>query len=358
MTTKEDYLKKLYYNRKGPKSFRRIQPLINKVQGTIDKELVKEWASSQDTYTLFKPVRRKFRRNVYLVTNINDLWESDLVDLQKLQKENDGIKFLLTTIDVFSKKAYVEPLKDKTSRSVIRAFENIFDGSKEKPINLRTDKGKEFIAKDVQEFFKDNGVNHYTVKNPDVKAAVVERFNRTLKTRMWRYLFHLNTYKYIDILQDLVDAYNNSYHTTIKMCPNEVDETNILQVYHNTYDKRVQKKTKPKFKKGDFVRLAREKGVFEKGYEYTFTEEIFKVTKVIQHDVPVYEIKDLNDEIIDGHFYEAELQKVIFNPNAEFKIDKIIQCKGKGISKKLLVSWKGYPPAFNSWILAKDLKLL
>ena len=84
----------------------------------------------------------------------------------------------------------------------------------------------------------------------------------------------------------------------------------------------------------------------------------FKVTKVIQHDVPVYEIKDLNDEIIDGHFYEAELLKVIFNPNAEFKIDKIIQSKGKGISKKLLVSWKGYPPAFNSWILAKDLKLL
>ncbi|KAK7576269.1 hypothetical protein V9T40_012555 [Parthenolecanium corni] len=358
MTTKENYLERLYYNRKNPIGFRGIQPLIDEAQTTVDKNSVKDWASSQDTYTLFKPVRRKFRRNYYIVTNINDLWESDLVDLQKLQKENNGIKFLLTTIDVFSKKAYVEPLRDKTAHSIIQAFRRIFEESGLRPVNLRTDKGKEFIAKEVQKFFKDNNVNHYTVKNPDVKAAIIERFNRTLKTRMWRYLFHINSYKYIDALTDLVDAYNNSYHTTIKMCPNQVDETNILQVYHNTYDKKSRKKIKPKLREGDFVRLVREKGVFEKGYEYTFTEEIFKVIKVIRHPVPVYEIKDLNDEIIDGHFYEAELQKVKFDPNAEFKVDKILKSKGKGVSKKVLVSWRGYPPAFNSWILEKDLKQL
>lgn len=358
MDTKEKYLEKLYYNRKNPVGFRGVQTLIDEAGKTVDKDFIRDWASSQDTYTLFKPVRRKFRRNHYLVTNINDLWESDLVDLQKLQKENDGIRFLLTTIDVFSKKAYVEPLKDKTAQSIIRAFQNIFDGSETRPRKLRTDKGKEFVAKEVQKFFKDNDVNHFTVKNPDVKAAVVERFNRTLKTRMWRYLYHVNSHKYIDALTDLVDAYNNSYHSTIKMTPNQVNENNILQVYHNTYDKKIHKKIKPRLKKGDFVRLVREKGVFEKGYEYTFTEEIFQVNKVIEHPVPVYEVKDLNGEIIDGNFYGAELQKIKFDPNAEFKIDKVIKSKGKGASKKLLVSWRGYPPAFNSWIFEKDLKPL
>lgn len=359
MNTKENYLERLYYNRKNPAGYRGIQPLLDETQKTLDKEFVKDWASSQDTYTLFKPVKRKFRRNFYVVTNINDLWEADLVDLQKLQKDNNGIKYLLTVIDIFSKKAYVEPLKDKTAQSIIRAFQTIFDDSGKKPLKLRTDKGKEFVAKEVQKFFKDVNINHYTVKNPDIKAAVIERFNRTLKTRMWRYLFHQNTRKYIDALIDLVDAYNNTYHTTIKMTPNQVEDTNILEVYHNTYDKKFcRQKIKPKLEVGDHVRLAREKGVFEKGYEYTFTEEIFKVNKVIEHNVPVYEIKDLNDEILDGNFYEAELQKVKFDPNAEFKIDKIIKSKGKGVSKKVLVSWRGYPPAFNSWILEKDLKQL
>lgn len=324
----------------------------------IDDDAVRNWASSQDTYTLFKPVRRKFRRNYYIVTNINDLWESDLVDLQKLQKKNDGIKFLLTTIDIFSKKAYVEPLKDKSAKSIIQAYKQILEKNESKPLNLRTDKGKEFVAKDVQEFFKQNGIHHYTVKNPDVKAAVIERFNRTLKSRMWRYLHYLNSHRYIDGLEDIVAAYNDSYHTTIKMTPNEVNDTNILQVYHNTYDKKNRKINKPRLKKGDYIRLAREKGTFEKGYEFTFTEEIFQVNKVIPHPVPVYEIKDLNGEIIDGNFYEAELQKVSFKPDEEFKIDKIIRSEGKGSRKKLLVSWRGYPSAFNSWILESDLKQL
>lgn len=350
-------LENLYFNKINPESFVGVNPLIKRTKNILHSSNVKNWLIGQDTYTLFKPTRRKFQRNSYVVNNINDLWQSDLVDLQKLSKHNDQIKYLLTTIDVFSKKAYVQPLKSKNSTAIIEAYKNIFANSGCKPQNLETDKGSEFIAKDVQEFFKKNNINHFTTKNPDVKAAVVERFNRTLKTRMWRYLHYMDTFRYYDVLQDLVEAYNNSYHRTIRMKPNDVNDNNILKVYQNIQKNYSNVKLKkPKLKIGDYVRLAKEKGTFEKGYETNFTEEVFKITKVICHTFPTYEIEDLNREPIDGKFYEQELQKVNFDPNAEFKIDKIVQTRGKGNIKQVLVKWKGYPDSFNSWIYEKDLK--
>lgn len=353
-------LEKLYYNTSQPVSYAGVQPITVYSKNNVSPESVKNWISGQDTYTLFKPVRRKFKRNSYLVSNINDLWQSDLVDLQSLKEHNDGVNYLLTTIDVFSKKAFVQPLKSKKGEAIIAAYREIFTIANTKPINLQTDKGKEFVAKNVQKFFKENQINHFTTQNPDVKAAVVERFNRTLKTRMWRYLHHENTLKYADVLQDFVSSYNNSFHRTIKMTPNEVDESKIKQVYRNTYcDENAFSSSvserKPKLKVDDYVRLVKQKGTFEKGYETNFTEEVFKIKKVIKHKIPVYEVVDLADEIIEGTFYEPELQKISFNPDTAFKIDKIVRTKGKGPSKQMLVKWKGYPDKFNSWVFENDL---
>ncbi|XP_065223788.1 uncharacterized protein LOC135847968 [Planococcus citri] len=352
-------LEKLYYNITDPVAFAGAQPLIKRAKHEVQPIDIKNWLQSQDTYTLYKPARQNFKRNQYIVNNINDIWQADLVDLQSLSKHNDGMKYLLTVIDIFSKKAYVEPLKTKKAQDIVDAFERIIKHEKSRPRNLQTDKGSEFIAEDVQTFFKKNNINHFTTQNPDVKAAVVERFNRTLKTRMWRYLHYTNAYRYIDVLNDLVDAYNSSYHRTIHMAPSNVNPGNILTVYHNTYgnlsltNRALYKK--PKFKVGDYVRLVKGKGTFEKGYETNFTEEVFKVKKVIGHPLPTYEIEDLSSEHVDGKFYEVELQKVVFNPDAEFKIDKILRTKGKGTSKQVFVKWRGYPDSFNSWINAKDL---
>lgn len=354
-----DILEKLYYNKINPVAFSSAAPLVKYVKNEIHPSQVGNWLQGQDTYTLFKPTRKRFQRNKYIVNNIDDIWQADLVDLQKLSKDNDGIKYLLTVIDVFSKKAFVEPLKNKSTQNIISAFERIFNKSLRKPVNLQTDKGSEFIAQEVQKFFKNKDIHHFTTQNPDVKAAVVERFNRTLKTKMWRYLHYVNTERYIDALEDLVNAYNNSYHRTIRMTPNSVNENNILQVYRNTYGKmNLTDKTlykKPKFKVNDYVRLAKEKGTFEKGYETNFTEEVFKVNKVIPHMKPTYEVVDLAGEPLEGKFYQEELQKISFDPNADFKIDKILRTKGTGASKQLFVKWRGYPDSFNSWIYEKDL---
>ena len=130
--------------------------------------------------------------------------------MSAISKYNDGYKFLLTCIDVFSKYAWAIPLKNKSSKSVVAAFELLFGNRR--PANLQTDKGTEFLNAPTQELFKENRINFYTTENDDVKASVVERFNRTLKSKMWKYFTFKGTHRYVDVLNDLLHSYNNTFH--------------------------------------------------------------------------------------------------------------------------------------------------
>jgi transposase InsO family protein len=156
--------------------------------------------------------------------------------MRSLVKHNNGINFILTVIDVFCKKAWAIPLKDKKAETIINAFRSIF--KERKPVYLPTDKGKEFVATSVQTYLKHSNVKFYTTNNPDKKASVVERFNRTLKTKMWKYFTHANTYKFVDILEHLVYAYNHSIHTAINMAPDDINNDNQLQVDDYIYSGR------------------------------------------------------------------------------------------------------------------------
>lgn len=174
---------------------------------------------------------------------------------------------------------------------------------------------------------------------------------------MFKYLTHKNTYRYIDVLDKLVHAYNHSRHRSIKMRPVDVVPSRTYEVWMNLYGERV-KVNKPKLKKNDTVRISKSKGTFEKSYESNWSDEIFTIKDILPFPQPLYRLEDLNNEPIDGYFYEHELQKVQVSPEKTYKIDKILDTKGKGSSLKLLVKWKGYSDAFNSWIPASELKAL
>lgn len=350
----ENYLRKIYYNSSHPAGFAGLHTVLRQTKDALKAKDVKKWLQSQDTYTLHKPVRINFKRNKCIVNNIDQCWQADLNDMRGLAEYNDKFKYILAVIDVFSKYGFMVPLKDKTGSSVKKAFEQIFSKSGRKPENLQTDKGSEFTSRNVRNFLKINDVSFYTTKNPDVKASVIERWNRAIKTRMWRYFTFHNTYRYVDVLERLVETYNNTYHSTIRMAPVEVNESNLLQVWQNLYRKKIINK-KPQYEIGDLVRISREQNTFEKGYETKWSEEVFKIVRVIRHPRPVYEIEDLNNKIIDGYFYEPEIQKVRLESHQAFKIDKILSTKGKGRSKQYLVVWKGYPSEFNSWVSATQL---
>ena len=357
-------INEIYYDPAHPAGFGSINKLVKAMKGKMSKNDIKKWLQAQEPYTLHKPVHRKFPRNKYILSNLNELWQADLSDMRTYSKYNNGYNYILCVIDVFSKYAFARPLKNKNSETIKKCFDSIFNEANTTPTHIQSDKGTEFVSKDVQRYFKSKNINYYTTNNPDIKASIVERFQRTLKMKMWRYFTHKNTYQYIDILQDLMHAYNHGYHSSIKMCPSEVNPSNIMTVWNNLYDRGRNMKNSPdtpipKFHIGDHVRITKYKQVFQKGYESNWSNEIFIISSVIDRSPwVVYTLKDLQNETIVGTFYERELQKVIYNPTSNFKIDKIIGSRLSGNRKKVLVKWEGYPDKFNTWILASTLRQL
>ena len=203
------------------------------------------------------------------------------------------------------------------------------------------DKGKEFYNSHVQKL-----VTLYSTENEE-KSSMVERWNRTMKEKMFKYFSANSTRKYIDILDKLVDQYNNKIHSSIGMSPKEASETkNETKVWRKLYDDYVPaKREKPKFKIADKVRITRKKGIFEKGYTSRWTEEVFTVSEVRYTDPITYKIVDYNNEEIQGTFYEQELQKTT---QEMFRIEKVLK-------RKSLVKWLGYPDSFSSWVDNNDL---
>jgi len=212
MENEEKVLKLIYYDEKNPAALSsavKLYKAAKTVIPSITLEKVKEWLSGELTYTLHKPVKRNFVRNKIEVEKIDQQWEADLVDMQEFSRQNKSYKYILTVIDCLSKFAWVEPIKNKKPESVITAFERIFK-SQRIPTYIRTDQGKEFVNQKFQKFLKSFNVKHFTSKNKTIKCAIVERFNRTFKSKMFKYFTSQGTKKYIDILDNLVTSYNSS----------------------------------------------------------------------------------------------------------------------------------------------------
>ena len=216
--------------------------------------------------------------------------------------------FLLTVIDVFSKVAWCVPMKNKSAMSLVAALTTTF--SKGWPKTLQTGQGLEFLNKSVQALLKKYGNHHFSTHNAETKTSIVERFNRTLKTRMWRYFTKHQTWRYIDVLQDLVQSYNNTPpHRRIGMTPSQVSAKNQEEVWQRLYGH--DGKGVPKLRVSDRVRVSKYKGKFEKGYAPNWSEEMFTIHEVHPSDPPVYRLRDDLGEVLDGTFYELELQKVL-----------------------------------------------
>ena len=274
-----------------------------------------------------------------------------------MAKYNKGYKYILTVIDVLSKYAWAIPIKDKTPSSTVIAFDKILKLSGRKPWQLYTDKGTEFLGKKFQDFLQTHDIKHIGSESPDVKAAVVERYNRTLKGRLWKHFTRTNSYHYVDSLQNLVDAINHSYHRSIKRRPVDVTVKNEKEVWETLYGNAILKTVGFKFDIGDKVRVTKYRNPFKKGYLPNYTEEIFTVTHQIPRQPPVYKIKDWASEPIDGIYYDEELIKVV-KPEEIYKIEKILKTrKRKGVVEHF-VKWSGYPDKFNQWINQTDLKTI
>ena len=263
-------------------------------------------------------------------------------------KINRGYKYILTNIDVFSKYAYAFPLKFKKIQDIKPCFEKIF--KKDKPDYIWSDKEPAFFSKEMKQFFKDNNVKIYHT-NSHLKVVVIERFNRSLRELMMKEFAKNNNTVWYNILPKLIKIYNNRYHSTIKMSPIKVNKNNEKYIKENIYS--YDKTTKiPRYKINDLVRISlKRRDIFDKPIgNIKWSEELFKIHSIDRSNVITYKIKDLNGEIIDGIFYQLELQKTK-NTSEIYNIERIIR-KNKN---KYLVKWRNYSSDFNSWINKDDV---
>jgi len=293
----------------------------------------------------------------------------DLADVSNIRSHNQNYTYLLFVIDVFSRYLWIQPIKDKTSKRVINALKIVLRSRK--PNSIKSDKGSEFKNKEVRSFLKKEDIHTFYSQN-ETKGALVERSIRTIKTALYRYFRHKQTYKYLDVLQDFVRNYNKRPHRSLgQYSPAEVNQDNASEVRYNAYlaakpritktikkerkiTKKERKSSRFKFKTGDLVRITYVRHPFER---QKWTEELFIIRhRFLREGIPVYQIKDFEDENIDGTFYQQELQKVNKDEDKAWKIEKILKRRKRRGVEQALVRWLGWPKKFDSWVDVSEIQ--
>jgi hypothetical protein len=278
-----------------------------------------------------------------------------------LTSHNSGYKYLLNAIDAFSKYAYSVPIRSRTAEAVVSAFRSILarTGGR-RPLVVRTDKGKEFVNAKSRKLLYTEGIEMRVCRYPDVKCAIVKRFNRTLKSKLYKWFTWKNTHRYVHVLEKFVSGYNDAVHSSTGMAPSLVSDKDVLLIWERMRNRqaRIKKvRSPPIYSVGQTVRISKGKMQFAKGFEQNWSLEEFKISKVLRRSPRhLYELEDRRGESIEGQFYAEELISVKIGKKTEYLGDKILDSRVRRGIREHLVRWRGYGPAFESWIPASNIR--
>lgn len=351
--------KSLYFTPGKPSSFggkTKFLDAVRKTKGFSKSRMnrAKQWINSVETYSLHRQAatgKTKNRRPI-IVTGIDSTWEIDLSDLSKFRQANDGKRYVLFVIDVFSRFAWIRILKDKAGSTVTSAMEDIFRSSNRMPKYINSDLGKEFYNKQFKQLLRSHNIHHYHTENRDIKASIVERLQRTIKDKLYRYFTHSSKHRYIEVLPQLVGAYNNSNHSALDIAPSEVTLINQEEVWNQQHHADLEmynpKLHSNRLNIGDTVRVSKIRSTFEKGSLAKWTDELFIVDKVLSTFPSTYSLVDMNSKSIAGTWYSWELQKAP-KPRV-YKIEEVLRKKKINGKWKYFVKFLGYDSSFNEWV--------
>lgn len=296
---------------------------------------------------IHRPARVRFERRKVILKGIRDLYQCDLVEMIPYAQFNNNYKYILFTIDCFTKMAYGEPLKTKQGSEVAAAMNKILQRAGI-PRLMQSDFGGEFYSPDFKKLMQMHNIKHYSTYSV-IKGNFIERLNKTLKGKIYKEFSFNGNYKWVSILQNILNDYNNSKHRTIAMKPSDVNPNNEKILLRTVYSYRYKQKYKIKFNEGDFVRISKYRHIFAKGYHPQWTTEVFVVRKVQQTKPVTYLLSDMSGDPIEGSFYPQELQKT--NIIHHYLVERVIKTKGN----KLFVKWLGFKDSHNSWINKNDV---
>ena len=367
MSDWKKYLTSIYFDPKHPASYYGPKKLYDAVKSEgkykIGLHRIRKWLQDQETYSLTRGARRKFPRSRVIVEGLDSQFDSDLMDMANISKQNDGYKYILIMIDIFSRKLWCRPLKNKTGLEVAKAMASIFDEGRVPRYSLRTDRGMEYRSKEVQKLLKERGIHHILTQN-ETKANYAERVIKTIKHKLFRYIIKHQNHRYIDKLNDVVKSYNTTKHRSLGATPNSItqdtqDESRLQQYLLRKPNsiKNEKRKLKFKYKIGEIVRISHLKAVFDREYSQKWTGELFKVkTRYFRQNTPVYTLEDWHGEKISGTFYQPELQPVHVDENTTYKIEKVIRKRKRGGHTEVLIKWLHWPKKYNSWIPENEVQ--
>lgn len=307
----ESKIKRAYLNYKLPGSFSGQSGFTSSGKRTESKRVIDRVLKSIPTFTTHHYKQRPAIRRFVYVPYINAQWGVDLRDISRYARQNNNNTFILVAIDMFSKRAWMEPLKNKSGIAVRNGFEKIFRRSNGIPETIQSDMGKEIYNKDVKELFDKLNIKLFSTQS-ELKCCVVERLHRTIFEKIHRYMTHNKTFKFVDKLRDFENLYNSSYHRSIGCMPKEVCEKNQIEVHNKLYGKKIGlvDKRKEKFKIGDVVLVSAIKKTFEKGATANWRPEKYFVQEIKQTYPRTYILRNQDNEIVQGYFYREELLKI------------------------------------------------
>ena len=347
-----------------------LPAFIQQLKGQASAAQVRRALLADETWSLNARREHPHERRRVVVHGLDDTWTADLADVSSHAQDNDGVRYILVVVDVFSKHAWAEPMKTKEARTAAQAFRAVLARAAPRiPTHLWTDAGSEFKGA-FDALCRQRGIQRYTTQN-EGKAVIAERFIRTLRGRLGRLADATGSWRWVDALQTLVGNYNGTPSRTHGLAPSAVNADNARAVAERLYgqsdDRRAVEQAaalsaRPRFKVGDLVHISALKSLFAKeGTTHHWSRELYRVIGVASGPPVRYRLADVAvgdtleaDEPLEGEFYEAELSPAA--PPSTYKVERVVQRRTRAGRQEALVKWLGWPDKYNQWVPADSVK--
>ena len=364
----EDYLSSIYYDPNHAGAYSGVEKLYTAVRKegkfVLTKAKIREWLLKQEDYAVHRETRSKFKRRRVVAPFVDYQWAVDTANMTFYRKDNDAYAYFVLAIDILSKFVCTVPLRTTTGQEMVQALKRMF-ASGQKPTHIRIDQGTEYVNRNVKTLLKNEGVVFFVTHNV-VKASYAERAIKTIKSRLMRYMTHKQVHRWIDVLPQVTQSYNQSYHRSIKRTPTSVktkDSTDLWKLQYNRLPNLTARgpeaslSKKFKYKVGNLVRVSFLRHTFQREYDERWSRELFVVNERFMNDnILQYRLKDYAGEVVSGTFYEKQLKKAY--EQDVYLVKKVLRSRKRAGHKQLLVRWRGWPSKYDSWVSEEDVNAL
>lgn len=364
----ETYLKSIYFDANHPASFTGAKKLSEFIKQenkypNLSTYKIRKWLNRQQVDYIFRPQKKLMKRRRVLVAHKFQQLDLDTAVMRKYQKENKPYQYFFVAIDILSRYAWASPLTSLTGKELSQKLEPVLKQVKVRKI--RSDLGSENKTQFMRELMKKYQVNHFFALNTETKANYAERLLLTIKRRLYKALFHQGNHRWVELLPKIISSYNNTPHRGLGgLTPTQALSTDNVTLRTKQYapkplnTEKVPPLNKPwEFKVDQAVSLSAIRHKFARGWEQSYTGELFYITdRIRRQGHNIYSVKSHANIAIKGWFYAREMTSVHFDDSSEYKVERILgKKKIRGVTY-LKVRWSMWGPEYDSLIRETDIK--